>query len=151
ADRNIRLMEKDLLEDLVPLVRKKFGASASRDQNAIVGLSMGGGQSLGIGLRHPGVFSRVGGFSSAAAQGTEDAIGRQFPDLQSTEKASHKLASLWVACGRDDFLFERNNRFCEWLKERGVDHTYHVSEGGHDWMVWRKYLAQFLEIAFGRQ
>ncbi|MEE2641861.1 MAG: alpha/beta hydrolase-fold protein, partial [Planctomycetota bacterium] len=136
ADRNIRLVEKDLLEDLVPLVRKKFGASASRDQNAIVGLSMGGGQSLGIGLRHPGVFSRVGGFSSAAAQGTDEEIARQFPDLQSTEKASHKLASLWFACGRDDFLFERNNRFSEWLKNRGVDHTYHVSEGGHDWMVW---------------
>jgi enterochelin esterase-like enzyme len=29
-----------------------------------------------------------------------------------------------------------------------LQHTYRLTEGPHDWIVWRKYLAEFLPLLF---
>jgi enterochelin esterase-like enzyme len=42
--------EKDLLNDLIPFVEKKFPVKKDREHRAIAGLSMGGGQTLNFGL-----------------------------------------------------------------------------------------------------
>jgi enterochelin esterase family protein len=64
------------------------------------------------------------------------------------QDANDDLRLLWIGCGKSDFLFERNNRFVEWLDVQGIEHTYHVSDGGHDWIIWRQYLPQFLTLTF---
>ncbi|HIE64418.1 MAG TPA: esterase family protein [Verrucomicrobia bacterium] len=146
SPRNNQLMEKDLFNDLIPLIEKHYRVSASKDKRAIVGLSMGGGHSLGIGLRNFDQFAWIGGFSSAPPQGT---LEKQFSRLSSNvNEANDTIRLLWIGCGRDDFLFERNNQFIERLKTKKVKHVYHVSEGGHSWDVWRKYLTVFLQKIF---
>jgi len=57
--------EKDLLNDLIPYVEKKYSVLKDREHRAIAGLSMGGGQSLNFGLGNLDQFAWVGGFSSA--------------------------------------------------------------------------------------
>ena len=52
--------EKDLLESVVPLVEEEYRVEKDAAHRAIVGLSMGGGQSLGIGLPHLDKFAWVG-------------------------------------------------------------------------------------------
>ena len=42
--------EKDLLNDLIPFIEKKYPVLKDREHRAIAGLSMGGGQSLNFGL-----------------------------------------------------------------------------------------------------
>ncbi len=105
---------------------------------------MGGGQSLTIGLRHADRFSYVGGFSSA----TPDKGREQLFDglLRGSDEAPFRL--VWIACGRDDFLFDRNNAFSDWLNEQGIAHTYEITDGGHTWQVWRRYLQSFLPLLF---
>ena len=149
ATRNIQSMNDDLVDDLLPYIQKRFKVSKERKDNTIVGLSMGGGQSLSIGLKNRRQFSKIGGFSSATAQGEFSAIDKEFSSLASdVEQSNREIDLLWIACGKEDFLFQRNNHFVAWLKDRQIQHVYHVSEGGHDWMVWRKYLVQFLELSF---
>lgn len=153
AETNLERMERDLLKDLMPLIEKQFPVSTTPSERAIVGLSMGGGQSLTIGLKNADQFGVVGGFSSASPQGTDQELDERFASLvEHAKRGSHqepaKLQRIWIACGKEDFLFQRNNRFVDWLKSKSIQHTYHVSEGGHDWMVWRRYLAQFLQLSF---
>jgi len=57
--------EKDLLNDLIPFIEKRYPVIKDRDHRSIAGLSMGGGQSLNFGLGNPYRFAWVGGFSSA--------------------------------------------------------------------------------------
>src|SRR5688500_20352539 len=57
--------EKDLLNDLIPFIEKKYPVFTDREHRAIAGLSMGGGQSLNFGLGNTDKFAWVGGFSSA--------------------------------------------------------------------------------------
>jgi|MDTC01.3.fsa_nt_gb enterochelin esterase-like enzyme len=66
APKNLKLMERDLLEDLRPYITQNYQLSSHQIHNAIAGLSMGGGQALTIALRHLDSFARVASFSSAA-------------------------------------------------------------------------------------
>ena len=53
---------------------------------------------------------------------------------------------LWLGCGQDDFLVDRNEQLAQWLRDRQLRHTYQLTPGGHDWSVWRTYLAAFLPL-----
>src|ERR1043165_7663916 len=57
--------EKDLVDDLIPYVQKKYPVYLDREHRAIAGLSMGGGQALNFGLGNLDLFAWIGGFSSA--------------------------------------------------------------------------------------
>src|SRR6185437_12394886 len=61
--KNNALFEKYVLEDLIPTVEARYRVAPGRENRAIVGLSMGGGQAITIGLSHLDLFSHVGGFS----------------------------------------------------------------------------------------
>jgi enterochelin esterase-like enzyme len=53
------VFEKDLLNDLIPFIEKKYPAYKDREHRAIAGLSMGGGQSLNFGLGNLDKFAWV--------------------------------------------------------------------------------------------
>ena len=136
-------VRRDLLEDVMPFVESTYGVSRDADRRAIVGLSMGGGQSLSTGLSRLDLFRWIGAFSAGTPQGNLDAL---FPDLAA--RTAKDLRLLWIACGRSDFLLERNDAFHAWLTERGIEHEYTLTEGGHEWPLWRRYLGEFLQAIF---
>jgi len=141
--KNDDAMERDILQNVKQLVAKTYRVSEKPNQSAIVGLSMGGGHSLRIGLRNPEHFSWIGAFSAAAPAATT--VESTFPELASGKAEFKKI---WIACGEDDFLLERNQSFTAKLTELGVTHEYLETEGSHNWDVWRDYLPQFLQLIF---
>jgi enterochelin esterase family protein len=56
---------KALLEEVLPQVEKNYHAAKDREHHAIAGLSMGGAESLYIGLNNIDRFAYVGSFSGA--------------------------------------------------------------------------------------
>lgn len=59
-----------------------------------------------------------------------------------------RLKLLWIACGKDDFLLNRNKAFIELLKQKNIKHEWYLTEGTHSWPVWRGYLADVLPRLF---
>jgi enterochelin esterase-like enzyme len=139
--RNMQLFSAALLTEIIPQVEAGYRVSARREDRAIAGLSMGGGQSLVIGLNHPDLFAWVGGFSSAVVYKEYDGV---FPGLD--PKAAPKL--LWVACGADDTLVADNRKFEAWLSSRGMKPTVIETPGIHNWPVWRDNLVHFAPLLF---
>lgn len=136
--------ERDLLERVIPLVESEYRVKTDRTARAIVGLSMGGGQSLGVGLRNPDRFAWIGGFSSST-RGWDQGV----PGMKAgVEQLNADLRLLWIAIGKDDFLLKENRGFIEWAKGAGLKHTYLETEGAHAWGVWRRYLSEFLPQVF---
>ena len=127
----------------MPLVEANYRVKTEPAARAIVGLSMGGGQSLTIGLNHLDRFAWVGGFSSAVP--SRETVGSVLDDQAGTNA---KLKLLWIGCGKDDFLLKRNQDFIALLKERQIQHVWYTSEGGHSWPVWRTYLAELAPKLF---
>jgi len=56
-------IENDLISDILPFVEGRYTVEKSREGRAIAGLSMGGFQSIAIGVGHLELFSRIGSFS----------------------------------------------------------------------------------------
>ena len=94
---NDALFEEYLLQDAIPTVEARYRVSPGRENRAIAGLSMGGGQSLRIGLGHLDLFSAVAPFSGAVPADFETRFAAVLKDSGCT---NHKLRTLWIGCGR---------------------------------------------------
>lgn len=139
-------IEKDLIGDILPFVEGRYTVEKSREGRAIAGLSMGGFQSIAIGVGHLELFSRIGSFSGGVRSddGYEKTLGPLLADPQ-------KLKLFWIACGKEDSLFESNRKLDEWLTRQKISHTFRVTEGAHTWRNWRRYLYDFIPLLFPRQ
>lgn len=144
SEDNRRALDAEIRNELLPFMEGHYRIKKEASFRGIVGLSMGGGQSLGIGLSHLDLFQWVGGFSSAAPGGN---LQEQFPELKDATNAA-KPELLWIACGKDDFLLNRNETFIAWLEEHSIKHTWRLTEGSHNWRVWRRYLTELLPQLF---
>jgi len=134
--------EKDLLNDLIPYIEKKFPVYTDREHRAIAGLSMGGGQSLNFGLGNLDMFAWIGGFSSAP---NTRPPGELAPD---PEKAKKMIKLLWISCGDADGLISFSRRTHEYLNAHGVPHIYYIEPGVHDFKVWKNGLYMFSQLIF---
>jgi enterochelin esterase-like enzyme len=143
--KNTSLYEEYLLNDVMPFVEGKYRVANGRENRAIAGLSMGGGQSLSIGCNNLDRFSAVGAFSAAVPADFES---RFQAALAGPDSTNSKLKMLWIACGRDDFLFDRSQQLANLLKAKGIRHTFHPTEGAHTYTVWRRYLGEFAPLLF---
>jgi len=134
--------EKDLLNDLIPFIEKKYPVLTDREHRAIAGLSMGGGQSLNFGLGNLDKFAWVGGFSSAPNTKRPEEL---VPD---PEVAKNKLKLLFISCGDNDGLISFSKRTHDYLYEKNVPHIYYIEPGVHDFKVWKNGLYMFSQFLF---
>lgn len=134
-----------LLKEVIPQVERRYRVATTRTGRAIAGLSMGGGQSLYTGLNNLDRFAYIGAFSSVTTLNGQ-AYGTIYPAVN--EGINSRLKLLWVGVGRDDFLRAENVRFRDWLRSKSVGFEWVESAGGHTWMIWRRYLTDFLPRLF---
>jgi len=134
--------DQDLLKDIIPFIESKYSVKKDRENRALAGLSMGGGQSLNFGLGNLDTFAWIGGFSSAP--NTRPAA-ELVPD---PEKAKGQLKLLYLSCGNKDGLIRISQGFHAYLKEKDVPHIWHVDEHAHDFQHWKKSLYHFSQLIF---
>jgi len=102
-----------LSEDIIPLVESDYKVLAKPRSRAFAGLSMGGHHALTVALNHHDQFNWIGAFSSAPPP-TNSILAA----LESPAAVNKDLKLLWIACGKKDFLFQRNGEFTALLKDR---------------------------------
>ena len=134
--------EQDLIKDLIPYIEKNFPVIKDAEHRAIVGLSMGGGQSLNFGLGNLDKFAWVGGFSSAPNTKKPEEL---VPD---PAKAKQQLKLLWISCGDKDGLIGFSQRTHNYLVTNNIPHIYYVDHGYHDFKVWKNSLYMFSQLIF---
>lgn len=141
--RNFDKFREALLTEVISQVESNYRVSRDRLSRAIAGLSMGGAESLYVGLNALDRFGWIGSFSGG---GVSEEFGADFPALDT--KANAQLRLLWIACGTEDWLINPNRKLRDWLKAKGVQHTDIETPGAHTWMVWRRNLADFTSLLF---
>ena len=142
AAEHYRRFQQALLTEVLPRVEAQYHVARDRGHRAIAGLSMGGRESLTIGLTNPDKFAWVIGLS-AAAQGIPTD-----PALADINPKTANLRLLWVSCGREDSLSEPNHKLAEWLKSKDMPVTYVQTPGVHSWIVWQDNLIHFAPLLF---
>jgi len=148
ANTNNAVFERYLLEEVMPAVEKKYRVAAGRENHAIVGLSMGGGQALNIGLSHLDLFASVGGFSYAFTAAT---LQNNYAELLKDSAGTNaKLKVLWLGVGRQDKTvgYANNKKVSDIFYDHGINHVFFEMDGAHTFAVWRKCLAEVLPVLF---
>ena len=143
--KNNALYEDYILKDVIPYAETKYRVAPGRENRAIAGLSMGGGQSIHIGFSHTDLFSSVGAFSAAIPNDVETRFASLLNDSTGTNA---KMQNIWFACGRQDSLFERSEKLSQLLTSKQIRHTFRPTEGNHTYTYWRQYLNEFAPLLF---
>lgn len=159
-------------EELPAFCRRMFGLSGAREQNFVMGNSMGGYGALKCALRRPQQYAGAAAFSAVMDAndflhrrqasgglhpGEAAAVfgpGEQVPaaeDLFALLGAADPAAlpRLFVGCGTADRLWPMNQEMHRRLNRRGVAHEFCTCPGGHTWDVWGKLLQTALDRFLG--
>ena len=139
--QSVDLYQKALITEVMAQIEASYHVSKKREDRAIAGLSMGGHESLVIGLTHPELFAWIGTFSAGL---NANSIA-QLPTI-TPQKANLRL--LWMACGVDDALLKPNQTVIAALKAQGLAVTSIETPGHHQWPVWRDNLIHFAPLLF---
>jgi enterochelin esterase family protein len=147
--------ERDFVNEIMPLVEKRYRVLTDRANRAIAGLSMGGMQTLNVSIEHLDQFAYIGVYSSGVFGIDGGFGGGQGPSWEEKNKAALDNADLkkglklfWFATGKDDFLLKTSQASVKDLKAHGFDVVYKETEGAHTWINWREYLNEFAPQLF---
>ena len=147
--------KEEVTKNIVPFVDKNYRTKADRENRALCGLSMGGGQSFYVGLESLDLFSAVGIFSSGLFGGigfpsekTFDAE-KEIPGLLSKSSEFNKKINLfYISCGEGDSRIDHTKEAVAKMKKNGLDVVFNSFPGDHEWQVWRKSLHDFASRVF---
>ena len=64
------------------------------------------------------------------------------------KEAAKRTKLVYYAMGKTDFLYSSVAPTRALLDKYGVKVIYHESEGGHEWINWRRYLEDFAPRLF---
>jgi len=137
---------QDFTKYLLPFVKRNYRLSQNPKDWAIAGFSMGGYHTLKIGLNNLEQFGNLGPFSWGGDLSFFEENTPQI--LEKPNQVNEKLNTLYLACGKDDFLVKRAMKIDTIFNDLGIKHTFYLSEGGHEMANWRKYLFQYAQILF---
>lgn len=156
-----------ITQELPEMLSKLFkGYSPAREDNWIMGLSMGGYGALKAALTYPEKYSFCASFSGAL-----DITRKNLPcdlaewrsifgfDLESARELAgtqHDLLTLagqtdappyiYMWCGMQDRQLYANEEFSARLTQLGIPHRYETSEGNHTWKYWDEQLKTVLTL-----
>jgi enterochelin esterase-like enzyme len=142
--QNVEAFERDLVGDVLPFVDASYRTDRSAAGRAIAGVSMGGGHSLLIGLRHTDLFAWVVGLSSSVFD-PEATLAKTLADPKGTNA---RLKLLWFAVAKTDRLLEGNQKLADLLKAKGIACTFTPVDGDHSWPQWRRYMEDVAPMLF---
>lgn len=147
-------------KELPERIEEFFRVSNKRENRYVAGLSMGGYGALKIALKECDKFCAGAGLSSVANIKTElfkDHLNNllngntQIVDeddlyrlVEEKENYINK-PKLYVWCGTEDFLYQDNVAFKEYVKNYQYDFTYSESEGNHSWESWDSQIIKVIE------
>ena len=132
------------------MIDATYRTVADRDHRAIAGLSMGGAQSMQIGLTHLDTFSAVGAFSGAGKADPKTAYGGVFADAAAFDKKVSLLYLHSGTVGLDAGIHKGARALHDGLQQAGARNVVFrdLPGQGHEWQTWRYALHDFAPRLF---
>jgi len=137
---------KDVINDIIPFIEANYPVYTDSDHRAVAGFSVGGGQTLNIGLMNPDKFAYVCSYAPyTATDEFKTNFSNWTPDAAKMNKQL-KLFSIYIAT--DDFLYQSVQQNIAMFKEKKLKLQTLVVSGSHTWMNCKLYLTNTLQLLF---
>ena len=157
-------------QELPLIIEKMYRVSSKKENRYIAGLSMGGYGAMKVGLTYPNQFHKIASFSGVLdidqmykdgpkekrdllfnlifekhpVTNTKDDL---FYLVKEAKKKNDSL-NLYIACGKDDFLYPHHTKFINYLNQEKIPYEYYETNGGHEWRLWDLFIQKALKWMF---
>ncbi len=141
---------KEYIKSIIPFIDSLYRTRAERESRAIAGLSMGGFVVLHTGLPHLDIFSELYIYSSGhiSPEALKD-FEKNFQSLLSDPNVNDLFrVPLYMAAGETDIALYNGMKDLAVFNRYGIRNFWVLSDGGHEWTNWRRYLYQTAQIMF---
>ena len=159
-------------EELPIICKNVFNILSEREDTAVIGCSMGGYGAIRNGLKYHDTFGYIGAISAALliddlhnwGEGDDLLSSRSFAqscfgDLNKVIGSDMdpkfliddliandiEIPKIFMAVGDNDFLYDENIDYYNYLKSRNVDVEFRCSSGEHTWEFCNDYIKEFIE------
>lgn len=138
---------KDVINDIIPFIEANYRVVNESKGRAVAGFSVGGGQTLNIGLTNTDKFAYI--CSYAPYTETEE-FKKNFPASWSPDASAinKNLTLFTISVGTEDFLYESVKKNIADFRQKGLELETLIVPGGHTWMNCKLFLAKSLEQLF---
>ena len=137
---------KDVINDIIPFIESNYPVLMDRKDRAVAGFSVGGGQTLNIGLTNTDKFAYICSYAPFTA--TEE-FQKNFTNWSPDAGKFNKQVKLFtISVGTDDFLYESVKKNIAMFEEKKINLKPYFVSGGHTWMNCKLYLATTLQEIF---
>jgi enterochelin esterase-like enzyme len=136
---------KDLLNDIIPYIESNFRVIKNADNRALGGLSMGGGQTISIGMPNTDIFHSLVIMSAGSAN-----ADTRFPAFFDAKVTNKKMKLIWVGIGGDDGGVNNAKALDAAMTKAGLKHEpiWILPGYRHEWPVWRHALHNVAPLMF---
>jgi enterochelin esterase-like enzyme len=151
GEESLKVFEKELKQSIIPFLEKNYRVKTEAKYRALAGLSMGGIQTLYVGINNTELFSYLGIFSSGWIMPAQnDLADKQYDFMKNNpDKIKNNLNLLWIGIGgKEDIAYNNCQAMMKKLDELKVKYMYSEYPGGHTWPVWRNNLYNFAQLLF---
>ena len=143
----------ELQNDLIPFIESEYSVKTDRDSRAICGFSMGGMQTINVGLcQSLKYIAWFGAFAAAPTSYSSDRVAEYL--VLENEESSYPINFFYNICGLSDTTARASHEAAiqglteksEYLSDENF--AYHNAAGGHDYTVSSIGLYNLLRICF---
>lgn len=136
--------ESVILDELIPTIERDFCLWGSRSGRAIGGISRGGFWAFSIGLRHPDLFSAIGGHSPHFERDNAQPAYNPM-DLATNLTPASDLPRIFMDHGAEDYVGANVLKLSQVFSQNGIPHEYLTyPTGDHDNEYWREHVPEYL-------
>jgi S-formylglutathione hydrolase FrmB len=162
SDRGL-LYKSYIGEELIRATRRMFPISDKREDTFIGGLSMGAFGALYIGSSFPETFSKIICLSGPydrddpilgmIAKEKHLSMDNYFNCIETKDPltlalkmhAENRLGKIYMACGRQDFLYNSGKNAYKKLKDAGTDILWSEADGLHEFSFWNPEITKAID------
>ena len=141
------LFEYEVIYDLLPYMEENYPVEKGADHTGVCGLSMGCGEAIEIGLKHPDLFHYMGFFSAGPFASTNQTI---ITTKEEAERINEQIKLCFFITGQNDHMMDDSGRrFVNNCDSLGMNSMFfEVKSTGHDDRCWDRAFYAFMKHAF---
>ncbi|WP_276483081.1 esterase [Paraflavitalea pollutisoli] len=137
---------KDVVNDIIPFIESNYPVLQDSKHRAVAGFSVGGGQTLNIGLTNTDKFAWIASYAPyTATEEFQKNFSNWTPDAN---VLNQQLKLFTISVGTEDFLYEPVKKNIAFFTEKKVRVKPYIVAGGHTWMNCKQFLRTTLQEIF---
>ena len=146
----VPLFAKDLMNDIIPFREANYPVLTDKDHRALAGLSMGGLETLEVGLDHYHHFGYLWVLSSGWFATDTDNYAKKAVYLKKIAADFNKTVRqlYFTQGGPEDIAYKNGQAMLKLFDAAGIKYEYSERPGGHTWYVWRHDLYNMAQQLF---